>query len=102
MKANTVGILVALIVFAFGVNSALIYLFEYPLVYCIGQALATEEVRNVYSLVYVLAAVFFIGGAIAGGKGIGKSLVRAVAIMFLFALIPVWFETIFFRGGSCG
>lgn len=102
MKSNTLGIIIASALLLFGLNSLVIYVWDYPLVYCLGMELTPTWLKDLFSLAFFLAAILLIGSAVLGGKRKGAGLVKAIASILLFALIPIWFEVIFNRGGTCG
>ena len=93
------GALIGLFVLLWGVNAAAIWVFDYPAIYCLGDALATETLHAWYRVIGFGFLLYLAIMAFARGV---STVPLNLACLLLYYMAPEWFFVLFASEGGCG
>ena len=99
-KKNSTVIVGGVIFTAYLANYASARFLDYPFMYCWGDALLRPVLSPWASLALFALALVFLFTLVT--KGLGKPAFQVALLMFLLGAAPVFAETIFKFGKSCG
>lgn len=97
--AETIGMILGLLVLLWGFNSLTVWAFNYPAVYCLADALAFEGLRAWYRFFGVMLILYMI--IMLAVKGLA-TLPLNLGMVLLYEVTPLWFELWFRAEVGCG